>query len=127
MSLYQVFRKLATNVGTRNDSTRDKWVKDALLRLPKGFRLLDAGAGQSRYREYCAHLNYVSQDFCKYNGAGDGRALQTGIWDTGKINIVSDIDHIPVEDCSFDAVLCTEVLEHIPDPVGAIKEFYRIL
>ena len=30
-------------------------------------------------------------------------------------------------DHSVDAIMCTEVLEHIPDPLGAIKEFNRLI
>jgi len=40
---------------------------------------------------------------------------------------VSDITDIPVDDESFEALLCTEVLEHIPDAVSALKEFSRII
>lgn len=43
------------------------------------------------------------------------------------INIISDIIDIPVEDNTFDVILCSEVLEHIPNPEMAIKEFSRIL
>lgn len=110
-----------------NDIFRDKWVSSRLKELPQGARILDAGAGEQRYKRYCKHLNYTSQDFCQYDGSGDGQALQTGEWDTSKIDIISDISHIPVENESFDAVLCTEVLEHLPYPILAISEFERIL
>jgi Methylase involved in ubiquinone/menaquinone biosynthesis len=52
--------------------------------------------------------------------------LQTGPWDNSKLDIVSDILSIPLPDHSVDAIMCTEVLEHIPDPLGAIKEFSRL-
>jgi ubiquinone/menaquinone biosynthesis C-methylase UbiE len=113
--------------GTNSDQARIEWVADALKSLPVGHRILDAGAGELRLKPYCAHLDYVSQDFCQYEGKGDGNALQTGAWDTTRIDIVSNIVSIPVPDASFDAVLCSEVLEHVPDPVSAIKEFSRIL
>ena len=45
----------------------------------------------------------------------------------GKIDYVSDIEKIPVKDNSFDIIICTEVLEHVPNPIGALKEMARIL
>jgi ubiquinone/menaquinone biosynthesis C-methylase UbiE len=113
--------------GNRNLIDRQLWVEKTLKKLPKGFKLLDAGAGEQQYRQYCQHLNYVSQDFNEYSGTGNMEGFQTGTWDISNIDIVSDIINIPEPDASFDAILCTEVLEHIPDPIAAIKEFHRLL
>jgi ubiquinone/menaquinone biosynthesis C-methylase UbiE len=43
------------------------------------------------------------------------------------MDYVSDITAIPVEDASFDVVLCTEVLEHVPEPIAAVAEMARIV
>ena len=123
----QIVKALISDVGTKNDVVRERWVKTAIEKLPGGSRLLDAGAGQQRYRSYSSHLRYVSQDFCQYDGKGPDRALHSVNWDTSRIDIVSDIADIPEPDDSFDAILCTEVLEHVPDPVAAITEFHRLL
>lgn len=109
------------------DQARIDWVSKALSAIPAGARILHAGAGELRLKPYCAHLQYGSQDFCQYEGAGDGVVLQTGAWDTKRIDIVSNIVSIPVPDASFDVVLCSEVLEHVPDPVAAVKELGRVL
>jgi ubiquinone/menaquinone biosynthesis C-methylase UbiE len=50
-----------------------------------------------------------------------------GEFDYGKLDIVSDIISIPMPDSSFDAIICIEVLEHLPHPIQAIKEFSRLL
>ena len=110
-----------------NQFRRDDWVIKQLRKIPEGESIIDVGAGEMRYRKYCLHLNYKSQDFNKYTGKGDSVGLQTGKWDTSKIDIVSDIVEIPVKNSSFDNVLCTEVLEHVPHPELAIKEIARIL
>jgi SAM-dependent methyltransferase len=119
--------RTAGEVGRRNEATRIRWVEDALASLPAGWRLLDAGAGECRYRTHCSHLQYVSQDFGGYNGAGDGVGLQTQSWDNTQLDIVSDITNIPQPDGSFDAILCSEVFEHLPDPIAALREFARLL
>lgn len=112
-----------------NEASRQKWLKDVLSGLPSGLSLLDAGAGELQNRKYCSHLSYVSQDFCQYHGVADGvkEGLQTQKWDTSNIDIVSDITAVPVPDASFDVILCSEVLEHVPEPTHALNEFVRIL
>ena len=114
-------------VGAGNEANRHAWVRAALQAVPAGSRILDAGAGTQRYRDACAHLIYVAQDFGRYDGAGDGSGLQTGEFSYGRLDIVSDIAAIPEPDQSFDAVLCTEVLEHVPHPEAALREFARLL
>lgn len=113
--------------GKDNRLNREAWLKQALASLPAGSRILDAGAGTQQYKVFCTHLNYVSQDFGGYNGVGDEAGLQTGEFNYGKLDIVSDITAIPQPDASFDAIMCIEVLEHLVDPLLALKEFSRLL
>jgi len=111
-----------------NEIQRQAWLKQTLASLPKGARILDAGAGELKNRKYCCHLDYVSQDFCQYQGGGGlNEGLQPERWDTSLIDVVSDITSIPLPDASFDAILCSEVLEHVPEPTHALDEFARLL
>lgn len=113
-----------------NLTNRQAWLQQILTGLPAGTRLLDAGAGELQNRRHCTHLDYVSQDFCQYHGAEGGHpteGLQHTRWDTSRIDLVSDITAIPALDASFDAVLCSEVLEHVPEPTHALDEFTRLL
>lgn len=114
-------------VGTKNEAVRKEWLEKTLKLIPSGLRLLDAGAGELANKKFCKHLDYVSQDFCQYDGIGDSKGLQHGSWDTKKIDIVGDIADIAEDDESFDIILCTEVLEHLPDPIKALEEFQRLI
>jgi len=113
--------------GTSNEAGRENWIRQKLLGIPTGHTILDAGAGDQKHKWGCQHLKYVSQDFAKYDGKGDSKGLQTGVYNYGELDIVSDITKIPRADKFFDAILCSEVLEHIPHPELAIKEFSRLL
>ena len=125
--LKQLLKNIIGNIGTDNEVNRYNWVEQTLKKIPSGLRILDAGAGTQRFRQFCSHLVYVSQDFGKYDGEGDKVGLQTGHFDYGSTDIISDIVSIPQPDESYDAILCTEVLEHIPAPELALVEFSRLL
>ena len=47
--------------------------------------------------------------------------------DTYHPDIVGDINAMPFDDDSIDAIICLAVLEHIENPIQAYKEIYRVL
>ena len=106
---------------------KDNVIINFIKSIPAGKTLLDVGAGEMPYKKFCNHIKYTSQDFCKYDGKGDNKGIQTRTFNIKKIDIVSDISMIPVYDNSYDYVICTEVLEHVINPNDAIGEMFRIL
>jgi SAM-dependent methyltransferase len=76
-------------------------------------KVLDLGCGDAPYAPLFAHgVSYVSVDReRKY-----------------PVRTVADfVRELPFGDGSFDAVLCSQVLEHVPDPVLVVGEIYRVL
>ena len=118
---------LTDHVGTKNGLTREEWLKITLKKIKDGDKILDAGAGEAQFKELCSHLKYTSQDIAEYDGEGDGSGIHTKSRDYKDLDIISDITDIPVDDESFDAIMCIEVFEHITNPLDALKEFNRIL
>jgi SAM-dependent methyltransferase len=100
---------------------RDRWVAQQALALPAGSLILDVGAGSCPYRRLFSHCEYRAQDFSELQPS----QLRHGGY--GSIDYVCDAAAIPVEDRTFDAILCTEMLEHVPDPLAVVRELSRIL
>ncbi|MBX3303323.1 MAG: class I SAM-dependent methyltransferase [Nitrospira sp.] len=100
---------------------RDRWIAAQARELPPGTKVLDVGAGSCPYRHFFAHCKYETQDFV----ALCGDQLRNGGY--GQIDYVCDLTAIPRPAGSFDAVLCTEVLEHHPEPIAVVKELGRVL
>lgn len=119
MTLQSWFR--ASPLFAFNLAYRDRWVAAQAASLPAGSRVLDMGAGSCPYRPLFAHCRYQTQDFAGL----DDEQLRHGAY--GRIDYRSDIASVPVADGEFDAILCTEVLEHVREPIKVVQEMARIL
>lgn len=91
-------------------------VTDFAASLPAGTRVLDAGAGEAPYRELFAQCSYRTHD---WPGSPHSGAAQA--------DVIADIAQLSLADDSLDAVLCTEVLEHVRGPHRAAAELHRVL
>jgi len=104
----------------RGESIADYSIRDALLRHEEFVTgmVLDLGCGS---RPYEAFFNgrvkrWVGAD---YPASGHPAAQ--------KLDVVADAMKLPLAAESFDTVLCTQVLEHVPEPMDVLREAWRVL
>ncbi len=92
------------------------FVRGAADSLPPGAVVLDVGAGDAPYRELFDHCEYITTDreASVHEGARE-------------VDLVASGDALPLEDASVDAVLLTQVLEHVPDPGAVLGDAARVL
>jgi len=85
--------------------------------IPPGSWVLDAGAGEGRFRSFFDHTCYVAVDL----------AVGDCSWDYSHLDVIADLSVLPLANHSFDAVLCTQVLEHVREPRQVLREIARVL
>jgi SAM-dependent methyltransferase len=94
-----------------------KSVEEAASRTSPGERVLDAGAGECRFKPLFAHAAYIGVD----SAEGDPT------WNYSKLDAIGRLEQLPFADSSFDRALCIVVLEHTPEPGLALQEIRRVL
>jgi SAM-dependent methyltransferase len=77
------------------------------------YRLLDVGCGVKPYGPWFEP--YVSEH------------VGVDIEGNPDADLTGTIESIPVEDASFDLVICTQVLEHCDDPAQGVRELRRVV
>jgi len=109
-----------------NPRIRDEWIANIAKDIPSGSKIIDVASGNRPYMNLFSHCEYYSHEF-----EGNKEILDTFRGekekDNKKYDYQGDITNLTeIKDESFDYVLCTEVLEHTPEPIKAIKELTRI-
>jgi 2-polyprenyl-3-methyl-5-hydroxy-6-metoxy-1,4-benzoquinol methylase len=76
--------------------------------------VLDVGCGQRPYEKtfFAGATRYIGTDYLS---------------DRSRPDVVASALQLPFKDNSFDTVVSTEVLEHVPDPLRAMREMQRVL
>ncbi|MGE0043489.1 MAG: class I SAM-dependent methyltransferase [Vicinamibacterales bacterium] len=79
--------------------------------------MLDAGCGQKPYAGLFTRVTkYIGMEYAPGSGYRGNSA-----------DVYGDGAAIPLASASVDSVLCTEVLEHVPDPDAVMREIARVL
>lgn len=99
------------------DSIRYRFIKKAFEVSGKRKYLLDLGCGVKPFR----HI--YDQHAVKSVGIDVAQSPHG----TNFVDIVYDGRTIPFEKNQFDIVFCSEVMEHVPDPVHFLSEINRVM
>ena len=89
------------------------WLREQAAARPAPYRVLDVGCGVKPYYPFFQPYasEYVGVDVVE-NPAAD---------------LQGAVESLPVEDRSFDIVLCIQVLEHADDPAQGVRELRRVV
>lgn len=93
----------------------EAFIQRAARSTKEGWMVFDAGAGEGYYKRLFKNGTYHATDLCKLEKA------------YGRIHFISDLKSIPVRNEAYDLILCTQVLEHLPQPDQVLGELFRVL
>lgn len=105
-----------------------------LIGIRSGHKVLDAGCGEGRH----------TWELCKQTGCSvyaldiDDESIKKNRYvlylmgQKGEVNgsyhlLKGDVLRLPFKEGTFDSIICSEVLEHLPDDGQGLKELVRVL
>lgn len=100
-----------------SDEIRTSFITQWMARLPNELCVLDVGCGKRPYSPlYTPKARHVVGVDVPYSQIAEQN-----------LESYADAQHLPFRRESFDLILCTEVLEHVPEPAQALSEMERVI
>ena len=123
-----IARQLEALYRIRDTIRRRRLVREALGAVP-GERIVDVGCGPGFF---CVELAEEVGESGIVLGLDTSAAMLALAKRrcAGRANVElreAEATHLPVEDGSFDAALCVQVLEYVPDATAALADMRRVL
>ena len=117
--------RMYTGAAANRQHRRLEMLRAAIGDVPSAADVLDIGCGDGYARERV--LPGVDPE--RYLGVDLSvpklRASLTRL--PGSAAVQADAEHLPIGSECIDWVVCSEVLEHLPDPASALREITRVL
>ncbi len=108
------FRNLGAII---NDRLRAQFIEFAFSKYGRKNELLDLGCGVKPFKKL----------YSAFTVSSIGIDVATSPHIKTEVDVIYDGKNIPFEDNRFDYVLCTEVMEHVPEPAAFLKEIHRVM
>jgi SAM-dependent methyltransferase len=119
--IYDTLRSLLPGALARYVMHFEASIEDAVARfagaLPRGVRVLDAGAGETAHKHYFSAQRYCGLDL----------AVGDKAWDYSKLDVLGDLETLPFPDATFAAALNIVTLEHVVHPDRVLCQLGRVL
>ena len=114
-----MLRKLVADQFNYNSSRKylQDFLAEAAASVAPGEKVLDAGAGDCKYKALFAGLDYTATDFLQVDKPYDLAAL----------DFVGDLHQVALATESYDVIICSQVLEHVREPLQVLGELQRVL